>query len=312
MVNISIGEIRLRLGENFCNKFENVFGGSFFEKILRGFSCERKPCVRVNTLKTSCAEMMKKFRETGVGFERIPFLADSLIIKNKNEKFFEDLEIYKNGEIYFQGVSSQLPAVFLGCKSGEKVLDMCAAPGSKTAQIGIFMGNRGEILANEFDKIRAEKLKFTLDRQGVSIAKIRLGDGVSLGHEFPETFDKVLLDAPCSAEGRINISEPRSYKFWSEKVVKKCADLQKRLILSGFKALKKGGVLVYSTCTLAPEEDEEIVNFLLEKGGDEVEILKLNLVGFEKYLLPVKVKNCLKIMPSEVCEGFFVAGFRKK
>lgn len=322
-MSISISEIRHRLGDEFCGHFERVFGVSFFEKILRGFSCERRPCIRVNNLKTNVRDVMNFLREKAVNFERVSFLPDALIIKNRDEKFFEDLEIYKKGEIYFQGISSQLPAIFLKPVSGEKVLDLCAAPGSKTAQMAIMMGNNGEIVANEFDKIRLEKLKFTLERQGISIAKVVEGNGVFIGENMPQYFDKVLVDAPCSAEGRINISDPRSYKFWSKKVLKSSANLQKRLVSSGFQALKKGGILAYSTCTLSPDENEGVVDSVLKKFGNDVEILKLNLVGFEKYLLPIvvsydgvtfdkRVSNCIKAMPCEICEGFFVAVFRKK
>jgi len=337
VMNISINEIRHRLGEEFCAHFERVFGGSVFERILKGFSCERKPCIRVNALKTNVRDVMSFLREKAVNFERVSFLPDALVIKNRDEKFFEDLDVYKKGEMYFQGISSQLPAIFLKPVSGDKVLDLCAAPGSKTAQMAIMMENRGEIVANEFDKIRIEKLKFTLKRQGVlaqedapggviagsGIVKVREGNGVFVGENMPEYFDKVLVDAPCSAEGRINIFDPRSYKFWSKKVLKKSADLQKKLVVSGFAALKKGGVLAYSTCTLSPEENEGVIDFVLKKFGNEVEILKISLPNFEKYLLPIvgsydgvtfdkRVSNCIKAMPSEICEGFFVAVFRKK
>ncbi|MCK9186844.1 RsmB/NOP family class I SAM-dependent RNA methyltransferase [Candidatus Gracilibacteria bacterium] len=323
MANISISEIRHRLGDEFCEHFERVFGMSIFEKILRGFSCERKPCIRINTLKTNVRDVMDFLREKNVNFERVSFLPDALIIKNKDEKFFEDLDIYKKGEIYFQGISSQLPAIFLKPVSGDKVLDLCAAPGSKTAQMAIMMGGIGEVLANEFDKIRIEKLKYTLEKQGIKIAKVVEGNGIFVGEKMPEYFDKVLVDAPCSAEGRIDISNPRSYKFWSKKILKSSASLQKRLVTSGFEALKKGGILAYSTCTLSPEENEGVVDSVLKKFGENVEILKLSLTGFEKNLLPIvasydgvtfdkRVSNCIKAMPSEICEGFFVAVFRKK
>lgn len=321
-MNISIGEIRRRLGKEFCAHFESVFGASVFEKILRGFSCERKPCVRINTLKTNVRDVMSFLREKAVNFERVVFLPNTLIIKNRDEKFFEDLDIYKKGRIYFQGISSQLPPLFLKPAAGERVLDLCAAPGSKTAQMAIMMGGVGEIFANEFDKVRIEKLRFTLERQGVKIANVVEGNGAFVGENMPKYFDKVLVDAPCSAEGRINIFDLRSYKFWSKKVVKSSANLQKRLVFSGFDALKKGGFLAYSTCTLSPEENEGVVDGILKKFGDGVKILKLSLSGFEKYLLPIvtsyegevfdkRVLSCIKAMPSEVCEGFFVAMFQK-
>lgn len=312
--------MKTQIHDLFIERLHAQFPQNIVEQIFRGFSNEKRPVIRINTLKTNTQEMMSFFREKNIQFERIPFLPDALIIKNKKERDFEDMEIYTQGKIYFQGISSQIPVLFLAPKAGEKVLDVSAAPGSKTTQIGIMMRNTGEILANELDAIRLERMKYNLEKQGISIAETRLGDGSVLGNEYPEAFDKVLLDAPCSAEGRINMKEIRTFKFWSEKNIKENSQLQKRLFLSAYKALKKGGTLVYSTCTLAPEENEKIVDWALGRFED-LSVKKISL-DF-KYLLPIvtqfrestfhpQVKNCLKAAPSDVSEGFFIACFEKK
>lgn len=301
-------------------RLEKQFSLHVVESIIKGFACKRMPVIRVNTLKTDIQIVMRYLKEINVLFERISFLPDALIIRNRDEKFFEGLDVYKNGEIYFQGLSSQLPALFLNPSPGENVLDMAAAPGSKTAQMGMMMRNKGEILANEIDTIRLEKLKYNLEKQGIKIATVNLGDGSYLGENFAGKFDKVLLDAPCSAEGRIELSDPRSYRFWSEKNIRQNAKLQKELFESGVKALKPGGTMVYSTCTLAPEENEMIVDTMLKEFKGILKIEKINL-DF-KYKLPIvetfegthfdqRVKDCLKALPSEISEGFFIAKFRK-
>ncbi|MEK7673435.1 MAG: RsmB/NOP family class I SAM-dependent RNA methyltransferase [Patescibacteria group bacterium] len=313
---VSLADVRRTLDSTLVVRFEMQFGRSITDMILKNFLLEKSPVIRINTLKTDAQQIMNKLRELNVRYERVPFLPNALIIGNRNEKFFEDLDIYKKGEIYFQGISSQLPALFLQPQPGEKILDMCAAPGSKTAQIGILMQNKGEILAMEKDQVRCERLKYNLEKQGITIAKAVMGDATFMVGEVSQSpegvameFDRVLLDAPCSAEGRIDANDPRSHRFWSEKIVKEHAKLQRRLFKSGFKNLKSGGVLVYSTCTLAPEENEGVVEWALKEFAGQLILEKIDL-DF-KYKLPVTTTGTLKAMPSQISEGFFVAKFRK-
>lgn len=293
----------------FTGRLEKMFSPTISEKILRGFEAQKLPVVRINTIKTDLPNIIEKLRVLGVRFQRVDFLKNALIIQNKNEKFFENLEIYQNGEIYFQGISSQLPVLFLEPKPGENVLDLCAAPGSKTTQIAAMMGNQGKIVANEIDQIRFERLKYNLQKQGVKIAEAICGNALSIGEKFPAYFDKILADVPCSAEGRININEPRSYRFWSEKIVNSNAKLQKKILSAAVEALRPGGVIVYSTCTLAPEENEMVVEWFLKEFGNSFKLEKIHLEF--QYKLPVlNSLNCFRAMPSQISEGFFVAKFR--
>ncbi len=308
---MSIVQTKRLLPAELVTRLQSGYGQFVFENILKGFSCERATVIRINTLKTNTQIMMNSLREMNVRFERIKFLPNSLIILNKDEKFFEKLPMYAKGEIYFQGISSQLPVMFLEPQPGERILDMCAAPGSKTAQMAISMQNKGEIVANEKDQIRHERLKYNLEKQGIGIASCVLGDGGELGEKYPEYFDKVLLDAPCSAEGRIQIQDQRTYKFWSEKVVNQNAKLQRRLFRTAVKVLKTGGTLVYSTCTLAPQENEQLIKTQLEEFQGSLKLEKIDL-DF-KYKLPVfeGMFAAIKAMPSIISEGFFVAKLRK-
>lgn len=308
------------LNQLFSERLYKQFSTLMVDQIIRGFSCDRLPAIRINTLKTDVRTVMQTLRELNVRFERIAFLKDALVIQNQNEKFFEKLDMYKNGEIYFQGISSQLPAFFLNPQPGENILDMAAAPGSKTTQMGMQMANKGHILANELNEIRYERLKYNLEKQGITIAEANLGDGTLLGEKFPNTFDRILLDAPCSAEGRISLKDQRSFSFWSEKNIRQNAKLQKKLFESAVGALKQNGYLLYSTCTLAPEENEGVVDWAIKTFKDSLKIQKIE-IDF-KYKLPVltsfdgvefsqSVKSALKAMPSQVSEGFFIALFKK-
>lgn len=307
------------LPTELLQRLEEQFELFFYRKILEGFKQKRLASLRVNTLKISPGAIEGLLREKNIPFERAPFPA-GLILKKHTERDFEKEEIYEKGAIYFQSLSSQLPALFLDPHPSEKILDMTAAPGSKTTQIAALMKNQGEILANELNPVRAERLKYNLTKQGVAIASVYLGNGASLGRECPETFDRVLLDAPCSAEGRIELRDPKSVRSWSIKKIHQYSRLQKQLFLSGYKALKPGGTLVYSTCTLAPEENEKIIDWALKRFPD----LKLKDIGFSlKNQLPIltqwdgqtfsaDLRKCLKLYPDERYEGFFIARLEKK
>lgn len=309
---MNLKQARQVLPNAFIERLETEYGLHVSEAILKGFASEKLPAIRINTLKTDIQEIMRIFRELNVRFERIKFLPDSLIILNKDERFFENLEIYKTGKIYFQGISSQLPVLFLNPQPGERVLDMCAAPGSKTTQAGIQMKNQGEIVANEKDQVRFARLKYNLEKQGIKIAKMILGDACRLGEEYNEYFDKVLLDVPCSAEGRIFSEDRRSFSFWSGKNINEHAKLQRRLMRSAVRCLKPGGILIYSTCTLAKEENEDVVKKALEEFVGSLSLVPIDLPDF-KYKLPILggLKGALKAMPSNISEGFFVAKMRK-
>ncbi|WDC84105.1 RsmB/NOP family class I SAM-dependent RNA methyltransferase [Caloramator sp. mosi_1] len=191
----------------------------------------------------------------------------------------EKLDIYKEGYIYIQSLPSMIPPLVLDPKNGEKVLDMTAAPGSKTTQMAAMMNNEGYILANELDKIRCERLKYNVELQGASIVEVVNGRGEQLGDKYPEEFDKVLLDSPCSGEGRFNIKDVKTYRFWSPKEVNRLSNLQKKLMLSAYKALKKGGIMVYSTCTLNRKENEEVLEWALNNLDIEILDIDLNING---------------------------------
>jgi 16S rRNA (cytosine1407-C5)-methyltransferase len=309
------------LPPQFSNRLYGQYSPLIIDEIIKGFSGNKSPIIRINTLKTNVRDIMNYLKGLNVNFQRISFLPNSLIITNRDERFFENLDIYKNGQIYFQGISSHLPVLFLDPKPNEKILDLCAAPGSKTTQMGILMENKGFILANEINEVRMQRLKYNLEKQGITICETLLNDGNLLEEKYNEYFDKVLIDAPCTAEGRINLKDKRSFGFWDEKKIRKHAKLQKRLVEKGLNLLKKGGTLIYSTCTLSPEENEMVVDFILEKYVGQLEIEKINL-DF-KYKLPIlssfnekqinpKVAYCLKAMPSQISEGFFIAKFRKR
>ena len=280
------------------------------DKILLGMTDDRYLTLRVNTIKYNIYDLMKYFRERNIKFERVPWYSDALVIKNANEKDIQKLDIYEKGYIYFQSLSSMVPPLALNPKKGEKILDMTAAPGSKTTEMAALMENDGEILANELDKIRCERLKYNVQMQGADIVTVINRRGEKLGDEYVEAFDKVLLDAPCSGEGRFVATKVQTYRGWSEKTVNDLVKLQKKLFESAYKALKHGGVMVYSTCTINRYENEKLLDWALENFDIQIKNVGLEIkdvIPGDNTGINKDVNKAIKILPSKSMEGFFVS-----
>jgi len=173
-----------------------------------------------------------------------------------------------DGHLYIQGAASMAAVWALQPQPGEEILDLAAAPGGKTALMAACMDNRGRIAAVEPVRARFFRLKANLQRLGVRIAQLYPKDGTVVGRLVPQRFDRVLLDAPCSSEAQITRLDPASWAHWSPRKVHASAALQLRLLHSAAEALKPGGVLVYSTCSLSPQENECVLDTLLRRRDD--------------------------------------------
>lgn len=310
---LSVLEVKRKLPNLFVEKLYENYTPLTVDKILAGMSGERSTTLRVNNLKSNIQDVMQGLKENGIKFDRVPWYVDALIMKNVKEKQIQALQMYKEGKIYLQSLSSMVPPLVLNPKPGDKVLDLTAAPGSKTTQMAGMMQNKGYILANELDVLRCERLKYNIQMQSAEIIEVINGRGEVIGKKHEAFFDKVLLDAPCSGEGRFIATDARTYRNWSEKTVKELAKIQKKLLRSAYQALKPGGELVYSTCTLNREENEEILEWALQ----ELEGLKLVHINLEiknsvKGISENKeVEKAIKILPTKETEGFFIAKFVK-
>ena len=226
------------------------------------------------------------------------------------------------GYYYVQELASMLPIIVLKPEENENILDLCSAPGSKTTQLAAKMKNTGTIVANEVSLGRIKILASNLERCGVTNTIITKKEGVAFCNRLKREgfqFDKILIDAPCSGEGTLRGSL-RTYLMWNIKSVKKLSRIQKNLVSSALEILKPNGELVYSTCTHAPEENEEVVDFILREFKNRVKIKKISLPvkpreGIikwqdKKYLEDVK-KSCRIYPQDNNTEGFFIAKFEK-
>ena len=196
------------------------------------------------------------------------------------------------------------------------VYDMCSAPGSKTTHLAQIMNNKGCIVANDISYKRLKALGFNIELTGTLNVVVTEGDGTRA--KTDERFDKILIDAPCSCDGTVR-KDWKALSRWNPKACRFMAQRQKQLLKVAAKALKSGGTLVYSTCTLSPEEDEGVIDFALNGLGLEIQPIKLNglkssdcMTGWEDKEFDERVKNCLRIWPQDNdTEGFFVAKFKK-
>lgn len=279
------------------------YGVDITNKIIEGYTRKRPVTLRVNTIKATTKEIKSKLDESGIEVEEVEWNKDALIIKNIREEEIQKLEMYKNGEIYLQSLSSMIPPILLEPEIEENILDMTAAPGGKTTQIAALTNNGAFITAVEKNKIRAERLKYNLQKQGINCANIMIEDARRLSDFF--SFDKILLDAPCSGSGTMNIFN----KDFDGKLIERSSKIQEQLLEKAIKILKPGGEMIYSTCSIIARENEDVLKKVLTKTGAElVPIQPL----FSVPLLPSKIEGVICVCPSELYEGFFVAKIRKK
>jgi len=285
-------------------------------------ACRRplRKSIRVNTLKTEVDDFLKRFDKYGLNYIPIPWCREGFWVEDQqsehlnNEIGLGNLPEHLQGLFYIQEASSMLPPIALCDPTSFEqddellILDMAAAPGSKTTQLAAMVNNSGLVLANEMSASRVKVLHANLVRCGVSNTCMTQFDGRKLGERLSGLFDYVLLDAPCGGEGTVR-KDPNALKNWQLSKVEEIAKLQKQLILTAYQCLKPGGRLVYSTCTLSPEENQQVALYLRDKTDANIINLKLLFKGAEQ---SVTEQGFLHVLPHIYdSEGFFVAAFFK-
>lgn len=309
--------------EKFIERMQNLLGKEEAKAFFEISYTPTPNSIRVNTLKISIEELKKRLEDYGwkikQPFKEFPevITIDSKLSAGELGKTREHLL----GYYYVQEISSMLPMLVLRPRSGETILDLCASPGSKTTQAAAMMENSGTIIANEVSMGRVGILTSNLERCGVTNVIVTRKEGVALCNKILKNskvrFDKILVDAPCSGEGTLRKS-PKTFSMWNENMIKKIAATQRRLAEAAIRLLKINGEMIYSTCTLAPEENEEIVNYLLEKFDIEIESINLPLkyrkgiCSWEGKDYSKEVEKCLRLYPQDNdTDGFFVARIKK-
>ncbi len=287
--------------DEFINLLKKDY--SNFEEIVDGLSKRRKTSFRINRLKTTKEEIDNFLNANNIKFSNPVFFTDAYILEEHLD--LSELSIYKEGKIYLQSLSSQIPPLFLVLDNSLDILDMCAAPGGKTLEIASLTQNKKFIMACETNKIRAERLKYNILEQGAKV-NVSVCDARKLDEFF--RFDTILLDAPCSGSGTINLENPKDLKYFSAELVKNSSKIQKELLKKALTILKPGHSLVYSTCSILKEENENVLKSVL---NNNFVLEKINLDIDESNLLKSNLDGVITVKPSENFEGFFIAKIKR-
>ncbi len=287
--------------ESLCRKWCNDFGFDFTKELLIEMNNDAKITLRVNTTKASTEEILKDNKN----FKVSPLYDDALICDGFD---VGSSEIYKSGKVIAQDISAMMASLVLSPNSGEKVLDICAAPGGKTTHIAQLMDNSGEVVACDVHEHKIKLIEENAKRMGLDIIKPRLMDATKLNSEFCDHFDKVLADVPCSGYGIIR--RKPDIKWKNENTVEICA-IAKEILTNASKYVKIGGELVFSTCTINKEENEERLDeFLKENKNFEIVDITENL--------PLELRHkttrdgYVTFYPNvDFIDGFFIAKMKR-
>ncbi|MCO7225630.1 16S rRNA (cytosine(1407)-C(5))-methyltransferase RsmF [Pleionea sp. CnH1-48] len=281
-------------------------------------ACDRplRKSIRVNTLKISVEDFKTRAEQLDWQLTPIPWCNEGFwIVRSKEQEDTQSLGNFVEhlqGLFYIQEASSMLPPVALmsQCDEPHLLLDMAAAPGSKTTQLAAYMNNEGTLIANELSSSRLKALHANVQRCGVKNVCLTHMDGSLLGDRLKETFSAILLDAPCGGEGTLR-KDPNALNNWSLQALEDISEIQKKLISSAYEALAPGGTLIYSTCTLSREENQDVCDYLLEHYQDmTIQPLTNLFAGANECTTP---EGYLHVFPHIYdSEGFFVAAFRKQ
>ena len=286
------------------NKLLKYYGEELTEKIINGFNETRKTTLRINKIKYNTNDLENYLNTNSIEYEK-GIVEGSYIILNKTANDLYNTEIVENGYVYLQSLSSMLPPIYLEPKENEIILDMAAAPGGKTTQIASMTNDKSQITAIEKDKIRCERLKYNINKQGIKNTFVMNQDAKNLDDFF--SFDRILLDAPCSGSGTLYIGVDAKPLKISDQLVINSAKIQLQLLKKALKILKKGGTMIYSTCSILKDENEDILKKALPGTGCEI----VPIDAKDLPLLPSTIPGVITVMPTDEYEGFFVAKIKK-
>lgn len=292
---------------------------------LRAYLTPKPLTFRVNTLKTNCEFIEKQFQRLGVKLTRESLIQNCYYVDSDfSDKKFRSLSVYTEGLIYAQNLSSQLPPLILNPQPGENILDVCASPGSKTTQIAALMHNQGDITALEPDRIRFERLKHNITLLGAKVTPLNYHAeryiNKHLGENLP-LFDRALADVPCSGDGTFYVHDKSSFAHWSETEEMKRHKQQVKILRSALSVVKSGGLVLYSTCSISPEENEFVLDELLSEQPNfclldlkpklPQQLYSAPLLSWRGKNVNNTISRACRILPSHKTEGFFLALLQK-
>ena len=310
------------LRKTYIERLAKIFGVRTDQAERLG-SVQLKSSIRINTLSPLGEdEILDRLDAFGADLQPISWCPQGYHLLSDNKRELAENALFTDGHVFIQNASSFIPPLAMAPQAGERILDVCAAPGGKTAHIQALAGGGAEIVANDAMKPRLKKLEEVLGILRVEHARITNFQGQFIDRHADDIgsgFDRILLDAQCSGEGMLDLSHPNALRFWTLDRVTKMSFLQQKMLTAAWKMLKPGGVLVYSTCTFGPEENEGPVARHLKHHPDAaVEPIDLDIPGrapgirsWDGQTFPDAIKDAVRVLPSDYLEGFFVCRLRK-
>ncbi|HHW48183.1 MAG TPA: 16S rRNA (cytosine(967)-C(5))-methyltransferase RsmB [Clostridiaceae bacterium] len=295
--------------EWMVKKWVDLFGIDFTEELLESNNEAPEITVRVNTLKTTRDELAENLKASGYEVENGRYVEQALIIKNPHSLI--DMETFKKGYFQVQDESSMLVSRILDPKPGELVMDVCSAPGGKATHIAELMKNEGCVIARDIHEHKIKLINDAANRLGLDIVKTELFDAAIPDERYREKADKVLVDAPCTGLGIIRRKPDIKWER-TEADITGIVRLQKKILRAASTYVKPGGALVYSTCTINPEENEEVIKDFVSSDSS------FSLADVARYLPQSlrkadAVKGYIQLFPNvDKVDGFFIAKFIKK
>lgn len=306
----------IELSGNISNYILKNFGEDYLKNYTEYFNSEYKPFLRISQLTLPEDKIISNLAKYGVQLEKVKNIPYAYRIMEGSSTTGKTLDFIL-GAYYIQSLSSMIPTLVLNPDEHEKVLDLCAAPGSKTTQLAELMQNKGTLIANEISLDRMRILMFNIDKMKLVNTGVMNNKGELLSKTFENYFDKILVDAPCSALG-ITQKKGEVSNWWNLKKAEGLSEIQMRLLVSAVKMAKIGGEIVYSTCTLTLEENELVLNKILKKYPVELVEIELPVESvpaftkFEDEELNKEISKARRILPWQIgSEGFFVSKLRK-
>lgn len=281
---------------------------------------ERPLTIRITDPSLALSEIVADLGARGIHCKPQNWIPDSLWLTPPDRRVLDETSLSRENRIFRQSLSSMAAVESLDVRPGHDVLDCCAAPGGKSSLIRLRQDSKGILVANDLSRKRVSRMRRVFDLTNVDGIDTQVNDAKSLGSLFPACFDRVLLDAPCSGEGRFNVNEPGTWADWNLGKVRRIARLQYSLLKSAIQTLRPGGLLVYATCTLAPEENECVLEKILLKFSSMVRIepiaiefdgRRTALTEWNRKQFPEWMRNAVRIVPENGMTPFFLAAIRR-
>ena len=308
------------LPPEFTTRLRRIVPAAAFPSVIASFAAPGYVAFRIEALRFDPAAVLRDLRSTGITPTPLDWTDHAFLAPPEQRDLLTHSAAAETGAIYIQNASSLLPVLALDPRPGEEVLDLAAAPGGKTLHIAARMKNRGRIAAVEPVRPRFFRLLHNVRRAGADIVHCYRRDGRSVGRILPDRFDRVLLDAPCSTESRVRAGKPETWRTWSTRKIAECSRKQRALLASALRSVRPGGIVVYSTCSFAPEENEAVIHDLLSAGNPRFEILPWKapvpnvspgLTHWGRDEFDPSLARAVRILPTDVFDGLFICVLRR-